>query len=95
MKVLILVHGLPIGGTEIMVGKLARFFAEEQEWPLAPACLLDEAAAAVGREPGDYTSKLDVPLRREQMAVDALRRVLLTVGISMGAPFSVSGKPPR
>ena len=33
----------------------------------------------MGREPGDYSSKLDVPLKPEQMAIDALRKVLLTL----------------
>lgn len=30
MKVLVIVHGLPIGGTEIMVSKLARYFRSQQ-----------------------------------------------------------------
>lgn len=70
---------LPVKGYDTAMQELTRLFGEEQGWPQAPACLLGEAVAAVGREPGDYSSKLDVPLKPEQMAIDALRKVLLTL----------------
>ena len=70
---------MPVKGYEKALRELTRQFVEELDWPLAPACLLEEAVTAVGRATGDYTSKLDVPLKREQMAIDALRKILLTL----------------
>ncbi len=70
---------LPVKGYEKALQELTQVFSEEQGWPLAPACLLEEAVTAVGRTPGDYSSKLDVPLKPEQMAIDALRKILLTL----------------
>lgn len=65
-----------VKGYEDELTALAARLADEWEWPRAPDCLFDEAVAAVGREPGDYSSKLDVPLRPGTMAVDALRKVM-------------------
>jgi len=70
---------LPVRGYEQDLRQLASALGGEQEWPAAPDCLFDEAVTAVGREPGDYSSKLDVRLKPDQMAVDALRKVLLTL----------------
>ena len=70
---------LPVKGYEQDLARLASRFADEMEWPVAPVCLFDEAVAAIGREAGDYSSKLDVALKPEQMAVDAMRKVLLTL----------------
>lgn len=68
---------LPVRGYEDERDVLARRLGDELEWPQAPDCLFDEAITAIGREPGDYSSKLDVALRPEAMAVDALRKILL------------------
>jgi CHAD domain-containing protein len=65
-----------VRGYEDELAALAERFDHEFEWPQAPACLFDEAITAVGREAGDYSSKLDVPLRPQEHAVDATRRVL-------------------
>ena len=69
----------PVRGYEDELEALQDRLGGELEWPPAPDCLFEEAMTAVGREPGDYSSKLDVPLRPEQMAVDALRKVLLNL----------------
>jgi len=66
---------LPVRGYEVELRELASFFGREMEWPAAPPCLFEEALAAVGREPGDYSSKLDLSLRGEQMALDAMRKI--------------------
>ncbi len=42
-------------------------------------CLFEEAITAVGRAAGDYSSKLDVPLKPELTALEALRQILLTL----------------
>lgn len=68
-----------VRGYEDVFADLARRFESEMEWPEAPACLFDEVITAVGREPGDYSSKLDVPLRPDEPAVDATRKVLRTL----------------
>jgi CHAD domain-containing protein len=67
---------VPVRGYEEELIRLAERMADELEWPAAPACLFDEAITAVGREAGDYSSKLDVALRPDEHAVDATRRVL-------------------
>ncbi len=67
---------LAVRGYESELQRLSAHFAEEQEWPRAPECLFSEAMAAIGREGGDYSSKLNVALHPEQMAVDALRKIL-------------------
>lgn len=66
---------VPVRGYDDEYIELQRFFGQEMEWPQSPDCLFDEAITAVGREPGDYTSKFSVTLKPEQMAVDAMRRV--------------------
>lgn len=70
---------IPVRGYEDECDRLARHFADELEWPAAPGCLFDEAMAAVGREAGDYSSKLDVPLKPKEHAVDAMRKILRTL----------------
>ena len=70
---------LPVTGYAHEHEALARRFADEMEWPKAPQCLFDEALTAVAREPGDYSSKLDVPLKPQQTALDALRKVMLVL----------------
>lgn len=69
----------PVRGYEDVIQDLARRFEGEMECPEAPACVFDEVITAVGREPGDYSSKLDVPLRPDEPAVDATRKVLRTL----------------
>lgn len=70
---------LPVKGYDKARDTLAHALAEEHEWPVAPDCLLDEAATAVGREPGDYSSKLKLTLKRDQPALDAMRKIMLTL----------------
>lgn len=70
---------IAVRGYEHELTRLARRFTDEMEWPAAPACLFDEAITAVGREAGDYSSKLDVPLKPDEPAVDAMRKVLRTL----------------
>ena len=70
---------LPVRGYEEELARLAAHFANDLEWPAASDFLFDEAVAAVWREAGDYSSKLDIPLKPQQMAIDAMRKVLLTL----------------
>lgn len=70
---------LPVRGYEDVLEALEHDLADGQEWPRAPGCLFDEALAAVGREAGDYSSKLEIALQPGMPALDAMRRVLLTL----------------
>ena len=70
------VRVVPVKGYSRDLKRLTDFMATEMEWPQAPDCLFDEVMAAVGREPGDYSSKLNVALSPDQTAVDATRKVL-------------------
>ncbi|MCB1772751.1 MAG: CHAD domain-containing protein [Gammaproteobacteria bacterium] len=73
------VRVLPVLGYESECQCLVDHFAGEMEWPYAPACVFDESVAAIGREPGDYSSKLTLKLKHQQHAVGALRKILLTL----------------
>jgi len=70
------VRVLPVKGYQSDFDRVSDFMASEMEWPKAPECLFDEVMAAVGREPGDYSSKMSVSLSPEMTAIDAMRRVL-------------------
>lgn len=70
------VRVVPVLGYDREFAELAGRFTTEMEWPAAPQCLFDESIAAIGREPGDYTSKLSISLRQQQPAADALRTIL-------------------
>jgi CHAD domain-containing protein len=70
------VRVLPVRGYQGDLKKLSDFMSIEMEWPDAPDCLFDEVMAAVGREPGDYSSKMNVSLSPDMTAVDATRKVL-------------------
>lgn len=70
------VRVIPVRGYPRDLKKLTDFMATEMEWPEAHDCLFDEVMAAVGREPGDYSSKLNVSLSPDMPAVDATRKVL-------------------
>ncbi|MCB1784885.1 MAG: CHAD domain-containing protein [Gammaproteobacteria bacterium] len=78
-KLLPRVRLLEVRGYADELADVAAFMQDKMEWPRAPACLFDEALAAIGREAGDYSSKLDVPLKPGLPALNALRRVLLTL----------------
>lgn len=67
---------IAVRGYEHELSRVAKHMQHDFEWPVAPDCLFEEAITAVGREAGDYSSKLDVPLRPDEHAVDATRRVL-------------------
>ena len=69
----------PVKGYDKDRAQMAAFLSGDMQWTAAPACLFDEVMAAVDRTPGDYSSKLDVPLQRGQKAVDAMRTILLTL----------------
>ncbi|MCB1800868.1 MAG: CHAD domain-containing protein [Gammaproteobacteria bacterium] len=70
---------LPVKGYADDADALIARLSDEHEWPQAPGCLFEESLAAVGREPGDYSSKLTLSIRPRRMAVDAMRRILLTL----------------
>ena len=67
---------VPVTGYQRELNKLTTYLSDEMEWPQSPDCLFDEVMAAAGREPGDYSSKLNVRLKRDQTAVDATRTIL-------------------
>ncbi len=67
---------LPVTGYQRELKKLTSFLSEEMELPEASDCLFDEVMAAAAREPGDYSSKLDVKLKPEQTAMEATRTIL-------------------
>lgn len=73
------VRVLPVKGYVKELKALLRTCADEHEWPQAPACLLEEVMAAVGREPGDYSSKFRVGLKSDEPAIDAMRRIWLSL----------------
>ena len=70
---------LAVKGYEEQADALCAAFADQHGWPDAPASPLEAAVAALGREPGDYSSKLDLTIRRGRMAIDAMRKVFLTL----------------
>ena len=70
------VRVLPVKGYQADFDRLIEFMASEMEWPPAPDCLFDEVMAAVGREPGDYSSKMNVALSPEMSSLAATRKVL-------------------
>ncbi|MEJ2576597.1 MAG: CHAD domain-containing protein [Gammaproteobacteria bacterium] len=67
---------VPVRGYAAELRAVERFLAADLELPRAPSTLLDEALVAVGREPCDYSSKIDVPLKPELRADAAARRIL-------------------
>ena len=67
----------PVRGYDDELSALLNYLGEDMEWPKAPVCLFEEAITAVGRSAGDYSSKLDVPLKPELTALEALRQILL------------------
>jgi len=70
------VRVLPVRGYQGDLKKLSDFMSIEMEWPDAPDCMFDEVMAAVGREPDDYSSKMNVSLSPDMTAADATRKVL-------------------
>ena len=68
---------LPVRGYPAEFDAVVRFVCDELGFPEAPRGLLDEALVAVGREPGDYSSKLNIPLKPVMRADMAARRIFL------------------
>ncbi len=66
----------PVRGYVKDLRQLAAYLGDELEWPRASACLFEEAVTAIGREAGDYSSKLNVPLKLDMTAVEAIRKIL-------------------
>lgn len=67
---------VPVTGYQRDLDKLTAYLSEEMEWPQSPDCLFDEVMAAAGREPGDYSSKLNVRLKPDRTAAEATRTIL-------------------
>lgn len=74
-KLLPRVRLVPVKGYAAEFEAVARFLREELGLPEAPRGLFDEALAAMGREPGDYSSKLDIRLAPEMRGDAAARRI--------------------
>ncbi len=66
---------LPVRGYDADLTEVARILREDFELPEAPRGLLVEALAAIGREPGDYSSKLDIRLHGRRRADASARRI--------------------
>jgi CHAD domain-containing protein len=73
------VRVVPVRGYSKDLSRLTAYLGDELEWPRASACLFDEAITAIGREAGDYSSKLNVPLQSDMIAIDAMRKILLSL----------------
>ena len=69
----------PVRGYEEDMAELAAHLAGDLELPVVGDCLFDEALVAVGREAGDYSSKLDIRLKRDDQALDAMQTVFATL----------------
>lgn len=61
----------PLRGYDAETDVVAERLRDNLELPAAPAMLFDEALAAVGRQAGDYSSKIDVRLSPEMPALEA------------------------
>jgi CHAD domain-containing protein len=70
---------VPVRGYAKDLSRLTAYLGNELEWPRASACLFDEAITAIGREAGDYSSKLNVPLQSDMIAIDSMRKILLSL----------------
>ncbi len=68
---------LPLKGYSQELNQVAQTMSDDFELPDATPCLYDEALAAIGREPGDYSGKLNVELKPDMPAGQALRQILL------------------
>ncbi|MFM1892587.1 MAG: hypothetical protein RLZ44_1664 [Pseudomonadota bacterium] len=68
---------IPVRGYAEESAAVARLLREDLELPEAPRALLEEALAAIGRHPGDYSSKLNVRLHGQRRADVALRKICL------------------
>lgn len=66
---------VPVRGYGEELEAVARTLRDDFELPEAPRGLLEEAVAAIGREPGDYSSKLDIRLHARRRADAAVRRI--------------------
>jgi CHAD domain-containing protein len=67
---------IPVKGYNKSAKRLAHFLEQDLALPLAADNRLEEALALQGRQPCDYSSKLDVQLNPEMAADTALRHVL-------------------
>jgi len=70
---------VPVRGYGEERDALARFLADELELPQAPPSMIEEALVAVGREPGDYSSRIDVALKPGVRADAAARRIFASL----------------
>ena len=68
---------VPVRGYDGDLQTVTRFLREELEVPGAPRGLIDEALVAVGREPGDYSSKFFVQLNPNERTDAAARKIFL------------------
>jgi CHAD domain-containing protein len=69
----------PVRGYEEEMASLAAHLAADLELPGVGDCLFEEALVAVGREAGDYSSKLDIRLKRDDHAQVAMRTIFATL----------------
>ncbi len=73
------VRVVPVRGYDSDLERVMRFLSDVLELPTAPRGLIDEALVAVGREPGDYTSKFNVQLSPNERSDAAARKIFLSL----------------
>jgi len=70
---------IPVRGYPADFQRARELLSGDMQWSKAPPCIFEEALTAVGRAPGDYSSKLAVSLDPDQTALEALREILLAL----------------
>jgi CHAD domain-containing protein len=68
-------RAIPVKGYQKAFAELLRFLSDEPQLEPAPSRPLDIALTAIDRQPGDYSSKLDLRLEPDQRADVALKQV--------------------
>jgi CHAD domain-containing protein len=68
-------RAIPVKGYQKDFTELLQFLSEESQLESAPSRPLNRALAAVDRQPGDYSSKLELRLEPDQRADEALRQI--------------------
>lgn len=76
-KLLPRVLPVPVRGYDKDLANVTRYLRDVLDLSQTPRGLIEEALVAVGREPGDYSSKFRVQLNADERADEAARRIFL------------------
>jgi len=68
-------RAIPVKGYQRAFAELLQFLGDDSQLESAPSRPLDLALAAVDRQPGDYSSKLDLRLEPDLRADEALKKI--------------------